>query len=135
MNTIEDNTCDMALCNSEDNGQGRGEAANIFGRLHLSKSGAKPQQEYSPRQRLGYGCKNKLARCKRKRKKEPIHQQNCLLSAQFFLPFALSERKDEIIISNPHTGYAPKGQQRIAQGNALRLRIVERITSCKDKSI
>ena len=23
MNTIEDNTCDMALCNSDDNGQGR----------------------------------------------------------------------------------------------------------------
>jgi len=61
----------------------------------LNKNGAKPQQEYSPEQRSGYGCKNKLARCKRKRKKEsiPIHQQNCLQLAQFFLPFALSERK------------------------------------------
>ena len=60
--------------------QGRCKVTNIFGSLHLSNDGAKPQQEYSPRQRLGYGCKNKLARCKRKRKKEsiPIQQQNCM---------------------------------------------------------
>ena len=38
--------------------QGRSEATNIFGSLYLSKDGAKPQQEYSPRQRLGYGCIN-----------------------------------------------------------------------------
>ena len=31
MNTIEDNTSDVALCNSDDNGQGLGEAANNLG--------------------------------------------------------------------------------------------------------
>ena len=50
MNTIEDNTSDVALCNSDDNGQGRGEAANNFGSLYLSKDGAKPQQEQNPKQ-------------------------------------------------------------------------------------
>ena len=101
MNTIEDDTSDVTLCNSDNNGQGLGEAANNFGNLHLgkdgakpqqehssrycaaditSKDGAKPQQEYSPEQRSGYRCINKLARCKRKRKKEsiPIHQQKYL---------------------------------------------------------
>ena len=48
MNTIEDNNSDVALFNSDDNGQGRGGVANIFGRLHLSKDGAKPQQAHSP---------------------------------------------------------------------------------------
>ncbi|PNP93556.1 hypothetical protein BFS16_08950 [Hoylesella timonensis] len=31
MNTIEDNTCDKALCNSDDNGQGLDKAANNLG--------------------------------------------------------------------------------------------------------
>ena len=75
-----------------------GRSCKYFESLHLSKDGAKPQQEYSPEQRSGYGCKSKLARCKRKRKNEPIpiHQQNCMQSAHFFLPFALSERKIDV---------------------------------------
>ena len=48
MNTIEDNSCGMALCNSDDNGQGRGESTNNFGGLHLGIDGAKQQQAHSP---------------------------------------------------------------------------------------
>ncbi|KGI20843.1 hypothetical protein [Hoylesella timonensis] len=59
MNTTEDNTSNVALCNSDDNGQRRGEAPNKMYSPRLcaadvtSKDGAKPQQEYSPEQRSG----------------------------------------------------------------------------------
>ena len=48
MNTIEDNNSDVALCNSDENGQGRGESTKNYGSLHLDIDGAKPQQAHSP---------------------------------------------------------------------------------------
>ena len=39
MNTIEDNTSNVALCNSDDNGQGLGEAANNLGVYIWARAG------------------------------------------------------------------------------------------------
>ena len=53
MNTIEDNTSDVALCNSDDNGQGLGEAANNLGVYIWAKTGRSPNKNIAQSNALG----------------------------------------------------------------------------------